>query len=177
MQADEAAIESALQRHIAKESETLGGLHDAIDPAQRRATVASVRAKEPAMPEEQARMGYGGGPQDVAKRKLDLMTSDLGLDEAQQQQVAKWVSEQSGSMRPMYEERRKRRDALFDAFESSTFNANALAPSSLGAEVRMHLDEHVAFLSKLVPILRTEQREKLASMIEGRGLGGDHDQD
>ena len=129
------------------------------------------------MPEEQARMGRGGGPQDMAKRKLDRMTSDLGLDAAQQQQVAKWLSEQSGSMRPMYEERRKRRDALFNAFESSTFNATALAPPNLGAEMRTHLDQHVAFLSKLVPILRTDQREKLASMIETRRFGGDHDED
>ena len=114
----------------------------------------------------------------MAKRKLDRMTSDLALDADQRQQVAKWLSEQSGSMRPMYEERRKRRDALFSAFESSTFNATALAPPNLGAEVRTHIDQHVAFLSKLLPILRPDQREKLASMIETRRMGGgDHDED
>ncbi len=77
----------------------------------------------------------------------------------------------------MHEERRKRRDALFNAFESSTFNATALAPPNLGAEVRTHLDQQVAFLSRLVPILRTDQREKLASMIETRRFGGDHEED
>jgi len=160
IQADETAIVSALQKHVAKESEILTGLHAVLAPDQRKAAVASVRAREPSMPERQARMGeaHGGGPQDMAKRRLDRKTAELGLDTAQQEQVAKWLAEEPRSMRSMYEEKRKRRDTLFTAFESNTFDATAVAPPNMGAEVREHLDRHVAFLSKLVPILRPDRK-------------------
>ena len=113
----------------------------------------------------------------MAKRRLDRKTAELGLDTAQQEQVAKWLAEEPRTMRSMYEEKRKRRDTLFTAFESNTFDATAVAPPNMGAEVREHLDRHVAFLSKLVPILRPDQREKLASMIGTRKFGDDHDED
>jgi len=175
IRADEAGLVSALEAHIAKESDVLNGLHAVLDPSQRRsaaasarATLGSTRSKLAASAEQQPGMAHGESPQGVTKRKLDRLTRELDLDAAQQQQVAKWLSERSGPMNRDHGAKWRHMDALVTAFEGDTFDAKTKIPPNIAAEVHEHIDRKVAFLSVLVPILRPEQREKLAANIEKR---------
>jgi hypothetical protein len=121
--------------------------------------------------------GSGGSPQEVSKRKLDRLTRDLDLDAAQQQQVARWLSEHPPTHDRNLVAQWRQVDAMLNAFEADTFDAKTKIPPDIGADVREHSDRKVALLSMLVPILTSEQREKLATNIEKRAFTDDHEND
>ena len=181
VQADENTAAAALQTHIAKEADTINGLHGALDPSQRKAAVAAVRAKQAGHVEAQP--GAGTAPpsaDEIAKKRLDRMTRELGLDAAQQQQVASLLAAQPAPKEPHGDERRHRMDALLTAFEADTFDAKTAVPAppmAPGDMIREGTDREVAFLTKLLPILRPDQREKLASGMESHGMHGHDDDD
>lgn len=178
VQIDQSAASTALQAHVAKEADTLNGLHAALEPSQRKAAVAEVRAARQAAGTEDAK---GAAPdagmpsaQDIARMRQERMTRELGLDAAQQQQVASLLASQpapsEGPMK-MMEEHRHRTDALLNAFESDTFDARTASPTpptTAAQMVREGTDQEVAFLSRLLPILRPDQRDRLATNMEGR---------
>jgi Spy/CpxP family protein refolding chaperone len=184
LRADQAASDKALQVHIAKEADTLNGLHAALDAAQRKTAVAAVRAKQE--PEhDKDRMGAGPSQersaQDWAKKRIDRMTRNLDLDSGQQQKVAALLANQHapGMSRPQEDRRRERMGALLTAFEKDTFDAKTAVPATPAMATARHeqMERQIAFLSKLLPLLRAEQREKLAASMEGGGMGGHHDDD
>jgi len=182
VQAEEGAVGSALRAHIAKEGDTINGLHAALDPSQRKAAVAAVRARHSGRAEVQPGAGAAPAPsaEDLAKRRLDHVTRELGLDATQQQQVATLLAAQPAPREPQKEERQRRMDALLTAFESDTFDAKTAvpAPSSSPEDMtRAGTDREVGFLSKLLPLLRADQRAKLASSMEHRGMRGHDDDD
>jgi len=182
IQSDEGAAVSAVQSHMSKEADILNSLHGALDGTQRRAAVAAVRARMSGRTEAQ-----GGTPageqmseQDMANKKLEHLTRQLDLDATQQQQVATMLASQQKpqGMTTMMEERQRRMDAIMTGFESDSFDARTLMPpaAAISDMVQMTTNRHVGFMQKLVPILRPEQREKLAMMIE-RGDQPGHEGD
>jgi hypothetical protein len=180
VQADEGAAATALQAHIAKEADTINGLHAALDPSQRKAAVAAVRARQSGRAEAQPGARNAASSEDIAKRRLAHLTRELGLDDAQQQQqVASLLAAQPAPKEPRMEERQHRMDVLLTAFEADTFDAKTAVPApavSPADTIREGTDREVAFLSKLLPILKPDQRDKLATSMETRGMR-DHDDD
>lgn len=166
VQTDEAAITSALQSHITQEIEALNRLHATLDPAQRAAAVNAVRSAQAGSTEEQARPSGPAGP----AARLDRLTQELGLDADQQQQVAGLLSDRSDAAhaadRAQYEQRF---DQVLTAFANEDFDARATLGSMTPAPadvLQEQVETKAAFLSKLVPILRPDQREKLATKLE-----------
>ena len=174
-QTDESMAVTALQTHVAKEADILNGLHGELDASQRTSAVAAVRAKQSGRTEAQG--GAGGAPstttgEDVARGRVDRLTRDLGLDAAQVQQLESVMGGQSATRMMDAEERERRLETILSGFESGTFDARSLLPpaTQIADMVRQRTDREVALLTKLVPILRPDQREKLAASIESRGV-------
>jgi Spy/CpxP family protein refolding chaperone len=162
----------ARQAHQARESAALNGLWAALQPAQRLALVSQVREKQAERAERRAGHQHAAG--DWQKQKLAHLTTQLDLDAAQQVTVegllAKGERPSPAAMQAKREEAQKRNDALLTAFASDSFDAAKLAPSA-SPEGRMGFAQHRAeFLAQLVPVLRADQREKLASSMENRRL-------
>jgi hypothetical protein len=83
-------------------------------------------------------------------------------------------------MQPQMDERKRRMDLLLRAFENDPFDVRTAvpAPSSPPADmIREGIEREAAFLSKLLSILRPDQREKLASRIESGGFGREREDD
>jgi len=81
VQAAESAALNALQVHIAKEADTLNGLHAALDSSQRKAAVAAVRSRASGEPQPGVEPSSAPSAEDAAKRRLEHMTRELGLDD------------------------------------------------------------------------------------------------
>jgi Spy/CpxP family protein refolding chaperone len=170
----QANLEKAMQARKDKEAAALNGLYAALEPPQRKALVASVRAKQTereAHAQEKKAEGAKPTPTDWNKRRLERMTKEMELDATQQKSVeallAKGDQPPPATMDSMRDEMKKRTDALLTAFEADTFDAtkmelSPMAPKKPGEAT----DKHVQQLSLLLPILKPEQREKLAVRLE-----------
>ncbi len=169
------ANDQARQAYVARQATALDGLWSALQPAQREALVASVRARQSARAahwaeKKQERAQEGQTASGWQQQRLAHLTTELSLDASQQQAVAGLLAsrqtktpEQRASF---HAQAKARNDALLTAFASDSFEANNLdlAPA---AGPRMGWAQHRAeFLSQLVPILRADQRETLASSME-----------
>jgi Spy/CpxP family protein refolding chaperone len=164
VQADESVMTSALQAHVAEEADTLNALHATLDPSQRTAVVAAVRAEPPGQTEKQAPMTSEDSPS-----RLERLTRELDLDATQRQQVGTLLGAQPPATPYQREGRREQLDALLTAFESDSFDARTVlqaSPPSPAAMVHDRIQRKAAFLSQLLPILRPDQRSKLAASIE-----------
>jgi Spy/CpxP family protein refolding chaperone len=183
VQAHYAAIDKAAQVQQDKQATALNGLHGALDATQRKAVTASLRAKqaerEAAHPMPHAMPGMDGGAADWNKRGLDRMTKDLDLDAAQQKSVAALMAKGEpmtpAAMDAKKADMKKRMDALMTAFEADTFDAKKMDMSMMpGKKMHDMMDKHVQFFAALLPILKPEQREKLAATMDGHGGPGAH---
>jgi Spy/CpxP family protein refolding chaperone len=169
LSADYAAIDKAVQAGQAREVEALTALHGALDATQRQTLVDRVKAKRAAR-ERTPETAPDGGAVDYAKRRLERLTLELGLDEAQQKSVAALLAKDPtlapaaiGARRDVV---RKRIDALFAEFGGDTFDPKKL---NLTSEVKTSHEaaEHTAaFSAVILPILHPDQREKLALRTE-----------
>lgn len=170
VQADESAVVNAFRYHGQEEADVLETLHASLAPTDRSDIVAAARAERPGMAERQPNQGpwQGQSASERQKEHVDRLTRDLDLDAQQQQQVSSIFNSQPPPEN-WREEHAQRVDALLDAFQSDTFDARTavpLASSSVPEKVHERVERRVRFLSQLLPILRPDQREKLASMIE-----------
>lgn len=168
LKADEAASDTAMQGVVDKQAKALGGLHDLLDATQRKAVVEAFRAKSV---DREAKQGErDGGVADFAARKLARMTSDLGLDAAQQKQVGAMITKQANvsGMQTLREDAKKQMEALLTAFQGDTFDAQKTLSRTINMGKTAHdgMDAQIAFVTQLVPILRPEQREKFAMSTE-----------
>jgi Spy/CpxP family protein refolding chaperone len=173
-----ANMDKAMQARKDKDAETLNALYGALEPAQRKALVASIRSKEAERKARgEARKGEDSKPAeaDWKKRRTEHLTKELELDATQQKSIealfAKGEHPSPASMDTMREEMKKRTDALYTAFEAEGFDAKKLdlwpAPPKKMGEAS---DKQVQALSQLIAILKPEQRQKLAArMSEGPG--------
>jgi Spy/CpxP family protein refolding chaperone len=183
------AIETAMQTNLDKEADALNQLHDALEPAQRKELTTAVRAKRTQMEERFNKMRDGMNPsaagtppkpEEMAQKRVDRLTKDLDLDATQQKTILDLATKQApkpGNPMAMRDDWKKSTDALVDAFEKDTFDAKKLDLYS-GANKKGHmgLQHEVDFLAQVVPILKPEQRDKMAARLEkpmmGMGHGG-----
>jgi Spy/CpxP family protein refolding chaperone len=185
-----AAVEKIIGDSQTKQAEALNALHDALDTTQRRAVTANVRAKQ-AMREEKmahregmdggAAMGGadGGKAHWTSKRSFDRLTHGLELDVDQQKKVDALVANEDAAKaaHPDGAELKKSVEAMLTAFDKDTFDAKKLDALDV-KKARAPMEQEARLVAQLVPILKPEQREKLAAKMEkgpsphaGRGDG------
>jgi len=208
-----AAIEKIMKVQHDKEGEALNALHAALDPAQRKAAVADVRAKQAAREERMAKHdkdgkddkkdgdkakdgkddkkdgagdgsgsggGGGAGKHRGGKSRVERLTHDLELDAEQQKKVAALAPKEDAKKAGEREAAKKKMEALLTAFEKDTFDAKKIEAFDTKV-VRAPMEEEAKLLGQILPILKPEQREKLASKMEkgpsphGRRGGGGFD--
>jgi hypothetical protein len=173
LRADENVAIDALEVHIARETETLTRLHDTLDSSQRTAAVASVRAGAPGRAEAQGTPAQAPpSAEEATRRYLDRMTLDLGLDAAQEQRLSTLLAERAASRQAQEGDREGRMSMVLGAFAGDVFDAKTVVTGRSAAPlavVRSGIDREVAFVEKLLPILRPDQRDRFASSLERRG--------
>jgi hypothetical protein len=186
---DESAIERAMQAHISQEAEVLNGIHATLDSSQRKTVADAAHARLAAQTGAPMRGGPMGGPpgdstsaQERANRRLEHMTRELGLDAEQQKQVAALLAKTDdhpmmADRKAQQEDRKRRMDALLTAFQQDSFDAKKLGSPMTGKALRDGIEQHLTFVSQLLPILKADQREKLAANMDKPWMGRGHDDD
>ena len=170
LQADEAAFDTAMSVMLGKQAGALAGLHAALDAGQRNALADAVRAKAAAREPKDR----DGGAEDWSARRLERMTSDLGLDPGQQKQVAAVLAKQP-SPAATRADMNKRMDAVLTAFQADSFDAQK-AMQATTKVAREAMDQQISFTSQLLAVLHADQRERFAASTAkhgGRGGPGD----
>jgi hypothetical protein len=176
LSADDPSVEKAVADAKDKEAAALDSLHAQLDPAQRTSLVTAARAAdadhdrrvEAWLKAKEA----DGAAVDWEARRLERLTADLSLDATQQKQAAAILTKtndppNAAGMQSRWDERVKRRDALFNAFEGATFDAKKADLSAFPTKTpREAIDHVVAFVSQLLPILHPDQRDKLAATLD-----------
>ena len=83
-------------------------------------------------------------------------------------------------MKTQWDERQNRMDALLTAFQEGSFDAKTLAKPMQGKAPNDFVHQQVMFVSQLLPILKGDQREKLAMSMDkpwmGQRHGGENDE-
>src|SRR5262249_17889158 len=154
----EAAVEKAQKARQDKEAEALNGLYAALEPAQRKAVAAAIRAKHT------EREGKHAAPN--PKQRLEHLTKQIDLDAGPQKKVEALLSkDKEGAEEAAHQEMKKHAEAVLAAFEGDGFDAKKLeVPPGAG---KKGMAAHVQFLGALLPILKPEQRDKLvAAMVK-----------
>ena len=159
-----AALEKNAKAREEREADALNRLHAALEPAQRAAIVASVRSFE------EKRAGWmklrdkaDAGRPGASRLRLERYTRELTLDADQQKKVEAILpkDDKAASAR---EDAKKEMDVLLAAFEKDAFDAKKL-DTGAAKRARAPIEEQAKFLSQLLPILRPEQRERLARTL------------
>ncbi|MBL8611292.1 MAG: hypothetical protein JNL38_28365 [Myxococcales bacterium] len=167
-----ATLEKAAKAHQAKESAALDALYASLDAKQRAAAVAKVRA---AHADRDAIRGLGRPPS-AGKAMLQKLSRDLDLDEEQKKKLASVASSKDDPKSDGNREQvRKHLDAVLAAFEKDGFDAKQIPPP----DVKMSggpIAEQAEIVGQLLPILKPDQREKLAVRME-KGGGPRHGHD
>lgn len=184
-----AAIEKAAKAHQEREAEALNKLWAAMEPAQRKEMVSSIRKVETRRA-DRTRMHDrpDAGRPNAGRARLERLTRGAELDPEQRKKVEA-IQPKEDKAGSGHEEAKKQMDALLTAFEGDAFDAKKLE-SSNAKEARTQLEEQVKYLAQLVPVLKPEQRERVARNLtrgpeggrgEHRGGGGgggrEHDDD
>lgn len=181
--ADQAALDKIVLADREARVAALDGLHDALSPADRKAVASDVRVSDGARePRRNPPDMDDAGASLWTGRRLQRLTLELDLDPSQQKDVAALLSKDGRPDSPPHREGRDagkgHLDALLDAFEQDSFDAGALfrAIGDAGPATRGWVDHELAFLDRLLPILKPAQRDKLAVSFsrprgEWRALG------
>jgi Spy/CpxP family protein refolding chaperone len=163
-----APIEAATKPRLDAEADGLNQLHAALDPEQRKSLVADLRKKDAAREEHLAAHTADGGSK-VTNRSdphhIERLSKEIDLDEEQKAKVGAFALKDDGKEAPAALKKKKSNELLLAAFEKDTFDAKKLdmfAAKSLTEP----LDEETKFMTKLIPLLKQEQRDKLAAKIE-----------
>lgn len=183
-----ADIEKAMKAAHEKEADGLNQLHAALTAPQRKAVVEDVKKKHAQMEERMAKReehnkdkGDGGKPESRAKKHIERLTADLDLDADQQKKVGAITPPEMAI--PDRAEMKKKSEALLAAFEKDTFDAKKVDAFD-AKKARAPMEAETKVVSAIVPILKPEQREKLAAKMDkgpsphgrrgGGGGGMDH---
>jgi hypothetical protein len=181
--ADDAVVDKAIADHQAKEAEALDSLHALLDSTQRTTVIASVRTRQA---EREGRLAgwiqgkdSDGGDFNWGQKRVDRLTAELGLEAAQQKQIAAVLAKVSdppngAGMKSRWEDVKSRMEALLTAFASDGFDAKKTDLTILpGKTAHDPMDHIVAFFSQVLPILHPDQRDKLATELDKPfGSGG-----
>jgi Spy/CpxP family protein refolding chaperone len=180
LQTDGTAIDTAMQAQQAQQATALNGLYKLLDAGQRKQLVDAVRAKmanrdqRRGPPRGGPPGGGDGGAPDMQKRRLDRMTTQLGLDDGQKTQVAALLAKQPApdpaAMKANWDDMKKRSDAMLTAFAADGFDATKLDWSMPGGKnMKDAMSKRVDFLSALIAILKPDQLNKLAAGMQQGG--------
>jgi hypothetical protein len=165
LQGDATTVVAAMDSHYNKEVNALNQLHAALDASQRVAAGEAARGRLAAASSVRATI-------DERAWRLGRLTDQLGLDATQQQQVSTLLGSQPQTNSSERAQRQSMAQQLISAFEADSFDATSALPAaswSPGAKVRAEIDRRASFLSQLLPILRPEQRERLAAQLDREG--------
>jgi len=172
---DEAVVEKALQADKDARVAALDGLHAVLDTAQRQAVADDVRQSVmQAVPHRGPLDPGDAGAFRWSALRLERLTKHLELDPSQQEQVAALLAKDDHPFSPGRQDARdgarKRIDTLLTAFEQDSFDAGAALqmPGDAGHGQPGHawIDRESTLLQQLLPILRPEQRDKLAAYVD-----------
>ena len=169
-------MERARAEQKAKQAEALDGLYAALTPEQRKSVADKLKPRfaeraEPA-PDQQKKKA---DPKERAQHKLDRMTKDLSLTDAQKKKLEPLLVKEATPAEPQMNSRaasKKRMTALLEAFEKDGFDAKKLDLSAGPdpKEWKKRMDSRVSLFNQISAVLEPEQRDKLAaSMRRGRG--------
>lgn len=173
-----AALEKIASAEHDKEIAALNGLYGALDATQRKAVVTSIRAKQAKRDERLAAMkggaldagGPDGGRPNQSKIRIDRLTRGLELDADQQKKVEALAPKEDAKLPDMQAEMKKRTETLLTAFEKDGFDAKK-ADAFDPKKTRAAMEDETKLLTQILPVLKPEQREKLAVKME-RGPTG-----
>ena len=176
VKADEVAFDKAVAAGQAAEADALNTLHGALDAPTRQSLADRIKAKRAAHDHEPL-PGAGavdGGAADWVRRRLERMTRQLALDDAQQKQVAALLAKDTAMMPAATQARRdatqKRVDTLLADFPKDTFDAKkAELTAPPGKTPHDRLDQAATFAMGLLPILKPDQVTKFADQTERMG--------
>jgi hypothetical protein len=170
LKADEADVDKALAAGQAAEAVALNTLHGLLDASTRQTLVDAVKAKRPPESKPSAKAAS-----DWPKRHLDALTSQLSLDDEQQEQIASVLARGPQPSSPTAIQARnsamqKRVDTLLADFPKDTFDAKREDLSGpAGKSPRPLLDEAVTLAIGVVPILKMGQLARYAMQTERGG--------
>jgi Spy/CpxP family protein refolding chaperone len=174
-------LEPAKADHHAAFVQKLDTLHATLTPAQRSALVASIKDKAA---EHMDRMGDHDKPGKGDKGRMGHMGKLLrGVDvsDAQREQIAAAL-DKAGLKKDRADKlehmagMKEKMDAMFSAFEKSSFDAASVLPAP--PEMRKnHMADMAKALAVVVPLLDESQRGALADKLEQGPMGfkGKHD--
>jgi hypothetical protein len=180
LEADYAEIDMALAAIQANEVTTIGALHGILSPAERHALTAAVRARRPIRERIEAPSWDGGAP-DWAKVRVERLTRELSLDvDGGQQAKVQALVVASDKGDPLgaaavgsgRDEGKRRFESILTAFEADVLNAPSLPLEPPGKSAHEGPARAAAFYAQLLPLLKPEQREKLAVGIGLQRVGG-----
>jgi Spy/CpxP family protein refolding chaperone len=185
-----AALEKAAKDRHDIEAAALNDIYAALEPAQRTEVTRKVRerteAREKRETERRAKMAErdkgdggadGGGRGDrsefSAQKRVERLTRDLDLDAEQQKKAQALAKDDPKAETPdaARAEAKKRGEALLAAFEKDGFDAKKLEALDT-KRARQGAEHEAKLVGGLLPILKPEQREKLAARIEKQAQGG-----
>ena len=116
----------------------------------------------------------GGSRPSPARRRYERYGRDLDLDADQKKKLDGIIPADDVKMvTAMREDSKKRVDQTLDAFAKDAFVVKDVPPPDLKL-VRRPMDEQVKFFNSLLPILKPEQKDKLAGRLEKQSEGGEH---
>lgn len=175
-----AELDKAAAARKDAEIKALDALHEELDAAQRKALVESVKKRRA---EREARFKDRGKPEpdkardeERAKRRLERLSGELGLDADQQKKVEPILAKHDpGREGPKAgggrDEMQKRMDALLAAFEKDTFSAAKLDFGADAKRYREMAKKQAEYLNALLAVIKPEQRDKLAATLADRARG------
>jgi hypothetical protein len=169
------ALDNEREVRRGKEADAVNALWAALDANERRTVVAEARAAQAARERglQQAKETNADSAEERAewkKHRTERMAKDLDLDVEQQKKVEPLVTkDDQAAAAAMYAEAKKKTDPLLAAFESDAFDAKKLeAFKAPGKKDRGAVESGIKLMSQLAPILKPEQRTKLAGTFDER---------
>lgn len=163
-----AALDAAQKDRVDRQAAALNGLHALLDTMQRAELAQAVRARlaahslrAPDAPDDE--------PGDWTRRRLDRMTDELGLDDAQRKRVGDLLAKSNlanlTSLKAEKEEASARAEAVVRAFSRDDgFDATKLdLRPGTGKSAHDYVEREVGFITRLIGVLTPAQREQMAS--------------
>lgn len=180
------ALEPAKDDHHAAFVEKLNTLHATLTPAQRSALVANIKAKAAEHMDRMADHDRDKAGKDGKGRMghLGKLLKGVDVSDAQREQIAAALDNvygpTSGRTPGLKKDKadrfehmagmKEKMDAMFSAFEKSSFDAASVLPAP--PEMRgNHMADMAKALAVVVPLLDESQRSALADKLEKGPMG------
>jgi Spy/CpxP family protein refolding chaperone len=160
-----AALERSVKAREAREDEALDKLYATLDPAQRKALVASARTVVENRGKHVKERNEDGG----ASAPYERMTRRLELDPEQKKKID-GLAPKVDRFAAQREQMQKHSEAILAAFEKDGFDAKTI-DSGAAKQARAMEEDQAKFLAQIVGILKPPQRERLARQLSGHGRG------